>query len=77
MEREAALAAYNDLHEDAQWHDGTFRSWTKKRDAEHPYRFDFGVKIGVAETDLAPWDKFTTERDASPVKPAEDESSDG
>lgn len=69
MEREAAQAAYRDLHEERPWHDGTFTSWAAKRSASHPYPFDAGVQIGVADTDVAPWDHFATKRDASPVAP--------
>lgn len=69
METEAAQAAYDALHEKRPWHDGTFASWSEKRDAGHPYHYTHGVRIGVAETDLAPWDAFTTVEHASPVKP--------
>lgn len=69
MEREAAQAAYEALHEKQPWHDGTFTSWAKERSASHPYRYDAGVSIGATETDLTPWDLFTTKADASPVQP--------
>ena len=71
MEREAALAAYNELHgEDAAYHNGTFTSWSKTRSSSHPYGAGDGVSIGVAQMDVNPWDKFTTERDASPLPPS-------
>lgn len=70
-EREAAEAAYGALHEEKPWHDGTYTSWAKNRSASHPYRFDMGVTIGVADHDLAPWDQFTTQRGASPLPPSE------
>lgn len=67
MEREAAIEAYAALHgEDAAWHDGTFTRWSKSRSAEFPYPALAGVSIGVAATDIAPHDQFTTRRDASP-----------
>lgn len=69
MEREAADAMYAALHEDVPFHDGTFTSWAKDRSHKHPYRFSEGVTIGVASTDLAPHDLFTTEKNASPVPP--------
>lgn len=77
MEREAASDAYAALHgEDAAFHNGTFTSWSKTRSAAHPYSAMAGVSIGVAKTDVAPHDLFTTDRDASPVRPpAEVESS--
>ena len=72
MEREAAEAAYDALHngEKAGWHDGSFTSWVDERSKSHPYPARAGVSTGVAETDLAPWDHFTTKRDASPIDPA-------
>lgn len=69
MEREAAVDAYAALHgEDAAYHDGTFTSWAKVRSDGHPYSAMAGVSIGVAKRDLAPWDLFTTKRDASPAQ---------
>lgn len=70
MELEAAQFAYEEKHKDLEWHDGTFQSWSKVRTAEFPYRFDMGVRVGVARTNLAPWDEFTTKVDASPVPPS-------
>ena len=70
MEREAADAAYAALHDQdsgAMFHDGTFTSWAAKRSPSHPYAATAGVTIGVADRDLAPWDRFTKDRDASPV----------
>lgn len=72
MEKEAAVAALNDLRgEDAQFHNGAFTDWAKVRSASHPYPAGAGEAIGVADQDIAPWDKFTTERDASPLEPKE------
>lgn len=70
MERESASAAYAALHEDKPWHDGSFKSWAKERSASHPIKFDMGVSIGVDSVDRAPWDKFTTRRNASPIEPS-------
>lgn len=78
MEREAAQEAYTSLHgEDAAWHDGTFKRWSKSRSDEFPYAAGSGVSFGVADVDLAPWDRFTTERDASPERPSVAEQSPG
>lgn len=66
MEREAAEARYRRLHEGenrAGWHDGTFTSWAKNADADHPYHFMHGVTIWVADQDLAPDDDFLSEPD--------------
>lgn len=77
MEREAAADAYAALHgENAAYHDGTFTSWAKVRGPGHPYSAMAGVSIGVAKSDIAPHDAFTTERDASPVKSVAQESPD-
>lgn len=73
MEREAADAAYQALHDEesgAAFHDGTFTRWAGKRSASHPYAANAGVTIGVADRNLAPWDRFTKDRDASPVEPS-------
>lgn len=74
MERDAADAFYAKLHEKEPFHDGSFTSWSKDRGLGHPYHFRDGVSIGVAGHDLTPHDKFTTERDASPVRPASSDS---
>lgn len=70
-ERAAAERAYERLHKDAPYHDGTYQSWAKEASDSHPYHFSDGVTIGVAPTDLNPGDEFTTDRDASPVGGAE------
>lgn len=73
MELEAASSTYDDLHKDAPYHDGTFQSWSKERGEAFPYRYTEGVKLGVADHDLAPWDTFTTDMNASPLPDASDE----
>lgn len=75
MEREAAEAAYSALHgKDAAYHDGTFTDWAKTRSASHPYAAQSGMSIGVADRNLAPWDAFTTQVNASPVESVAQES---
>ena len=69
MERVAASEAYRALHEKQPYHDGTFKSWAATRSSSHPVHFEAGVTIGAATEDLAPWDAFTTQVDASPVAP--------
>jgi predicted amidophosphoribosyltransferase len=71
MEREAAQAAYEAKHEKAPWHDGTFESWAGEQSPEHPYHFRHGVTVGVADRNVAPWDKFTTKAKASPIAPSD------
>lgn len=58
MEREAAAAKYARLHQDAQWHDGSFTSWSTQPDVSHPYHRDHGVTIWVAKKDYSPDDDF-------------------
>lgn len=71
MEREGARGLYEELHEKLPYHDGTFRNWAEKRSRAFPFKYDEGVTIGVADSDLTPWDHFTTERDATPWQPPE------
>ena len=71
MERAAAEEALTALRgSEARYHDGTFTRWSKTRSSEFPYPSGAGESIGVADTDLAPWDEFTTKLDASPVPPS-------
>jgi hypothetical protein len=72
MEREAAEAFYAALHDKAPWHNGAFSSWAKEQSPRHPIHFRHGVTVGVAPVDLSPWDKFTTDANASPVPPEPD-----
>lgn len=58
MEKEAAIARYQELHEDRPYHNGSFSSWSDKRTREHPYRYDEGVSIGVSLVDNNPDDDF-------------------
>ncbi|MEQ7847717.1 hypothetical protein [Nocardioides kribbensis] len=61
MERAAAHARYQALHEELPFHDGTFTNWAEGRSALHPYRFDEGVNVWVAPVDMTPGDKFLTD----------------
>lgn len=76
MEREAAESAYDALHEDRPYHDGTFRSWVKDRSRSHPHHYRDGVTVYVTPVDHAPWDEFTTRESASPLPPDEPQPSD-
>lgn len=58
MELAAAQAKYADMHAERQFHDGSFARWSDKRSASYPYRYDEGVTIGIADSDLAPHDHF-------------------
>lgn len=70
MERDAAVEAYQDLHKDQPWHNGTFTSWRAERSRSHPYPAGAGVSFGVADRDITPWDRFTTDEYASPIEPS-------
>lgn len=73
MEREAAIAALKELRgENSNFHDGTFTDWVAKRSDEHPFPAGAGETIGIADTNIAPWDEFTTELDASPIRPPDE-----
>lgn len=51
-ETAAANAAYQRLHDDRPWHDGSFQRWAEKPSAEFPYPADAGVSIWVSASDL-------------------------
>lgn len=72
MNLEAAGAAYDELHKKNPWHDGTFKSWREERSDSHPFHYTHGVKFGIADRDVAPWDTFTTDTYASPERPTKD-----
>ena len=57
MENEAANWRYDELY-GGKFHDGTFKNWSEKRSASHPYSHRDGVTIWVAPEDLDPDDKF-------------------
>lgn len=59
MQRAAAERRWSSLHEARPYHDGTFRSWRKEPDDQHPFRFDDGVTIWVTDgEDPSPDDQF-------------------
>lgn len=66
MERESAQRAYEQLHEDRPYHDGTFKNWGAERSGRTPYHFMDGVSIYTSPDDDHPGDLFTTRVDASP-----------
>lgn len=50
-EQQANWAAFERLHEKRPWSNRDMTSWAEKPDDEHPYRYDHGVTVWVAETD--------------------------
>lgn len=73
MESQAANRKYDELHEAAPFHDGTFTEWAEKPSAATPYHFRDGVSVWVAPVDLSPGDKFLSDPRA-PGKPRGGES---
>lgn len=69
MEAEAARQAYEGLHNEQPYHDGTFTDWSAKRSRSHPYHALEAVSVHVSPFDLTPWDEFTTKVAASPHPP--------
>lgn len=65
METEAAQAKYAQKREGNEWHDGSFKSWRKERSDSHPYKYTFGTKIWVSETDLGLGGDFLSTGDDS------------
>lgn len=78
MEQAAADAKYARLHEARKWHNGNGTSWGPEPSDEHPYRYNHGLTIGVADSDIRPDDKFLTEEHAPfvPAPPTPDDESD-
>lgn len=58
MELAAAQWRYGQMHEDKPYHSGDFSSWSEKRSLSHPYRYDDGVNLWIADADLNPHDHF-------------------
>lgn len=74
MERETSNARYARLHAAKPWHDGRWGRWSAEPSEFTPVKFDMGVTIGVADTDLRPGDLFLTVESADPHAPPEAES---
>lgn len=70
-----ARAQFDALHADRPFHDGTRQRWSDKWSREFPFRYDDGTHIDVALTDVAPFDLFTTRKNASPVDTGEPDES--
>ena len=58
MQLRAVEQLYLQLHDEAPFHDGSFKRWSKKRSFDFPYRADEGVAFWLAETDVNPDDDF-------------------
>jgi hypothetical protein len=69
MEQAAAAARYHALHEDAPYHDGSWKAWAKERTAATPYHFLDGVTVYVSTRDENPDDAFLTDENAAPSRP--------
>lgn len=71
MQLKGAARLYSMLHEDAPYHDGTFKSWAKEASPSHPFHAADGVTIWTAPWDIRPWDEFLTNKNASPTRPSD------
>lgn len=67
MEAASAEVLYDLLHNDLPYHDGTFTEWSAEPSREFSFHYRAGVSIWVAPVDLAPDEKFTTDRNAVPT----------
>lgn len=64
MESAAANRAYDALHEDRPFHDGTHTMWAKEASPDTPYHARDGVTVWVTPADLSPDDTFLTDPNA-------------
>jgi hypothetical protein len=62
MEAASANARYAERHKEKPFHDGTFptdlAAWSATRTPSHPFKYDEGVTIWAADTDVNPHDHF-------------------
>jgi hypothetical protein len=84
MERAAARARYERLHQDEPWHDGRFKNWSPKPSVDTPYHYMHGVTIWVTRQDLglggdflAPAGQDGRESDSDEATPTEADTSTG
>ena len=66
------MRRYGELHDKAQFHDGTFKVWANKSTDATPYHFSDGTSIIATAVDYAPDDEFLK----GPSDPDDDYSSD-
>lgn len=68
MVRQMVQRQWERAHGQLEWHDGTFTSWAKEYDAEHPFHRDDGVTITVSEDerDGDLWDRLLARSPESP-----------
>lgn len=66
---EAAKRQYSLLHKKEPYHDGSFKFWSKEPTPFTPFHFMDGVRLRMSPIELAPWDQWTTDENASPDKP--------
>lgn len=62
----AAQRAYDRLHKDKPFHDGTFKTWAAEESELTPFHYMDGVRIYVSTEDRNPGDLFTTKVEAAP-----------
>lgn len=57
------------LHKDAPYHDGSFKVWSQEPTMETPFHYSDGTRFFMSPVELAPWDDWTVDVYASPMKP--------
>lgn len=60
MELAATEARYDQVHEELQYHDGSFERWAAERSAAFPYHYRDGVKLSVERSADTSEDIFQT-----------------
>jgi hypothetical protein len=68
-ERLAAQQAFDRLHHEMPYHDGTYQRWAKDQTSEFPFKYDDGSHIYTASADADPDDDFLTNKNAVPTAP--------
>lgn len=66
---EAAKRLFSLLHEERPYHNGDFTGWSKEPSVSTPFHYGDGHRFYMAPVDVAPWDEWTTDANASPDKP--------
>lgn len=61
---------FDEIHEDAQWHDGTYTNFTAKPTTGTPFHYMDGVTLWVSAKDLSPDDDFLGDLVTSTLPPS-------
>jgi hypothetical protein len=66
------MRMFEELHTEKSgkvFHDGSHKVWSAKFTPETPFRFDDGTRFYMSPIEVAPWDEWPTDPDASPDMP--------